>query len=357
MAITKAPTAIICLSPGNGGMEMNAIKLARKLSPHTKITVIAKENHFIANNHKDYVGFNGIKLETIKFKRNFGPSLIKNAKQIVLKHGIKNVIFFGASELKSLHFAFKKLDINLTVIHSTTKAHPKKDWFHKIVYKDVNTHVSICQHLKKNVRYIVPFGKDTTEKMIYTSLVVNPIEHQSQKKLTIVHSGRIARGKGQVDAIQAVKALVDNNIDFDFYLLGALDEKYKPEFDNFLKTIDYQKHLHFIGFTKEVPTYLAMADIFLFPSWGEGLSNAFVEALAANIPCLSYDNTSFPELQELGFHFHIAKDRDITDLQEKLLTMATNIDEEKSLCKKNYTIAKETFAEAKEVESYLELLI
>jgi len=338
-------------------MEMNAIKLARKLSPYTEITVIAKKDHFIANNHKDYVGFNGIRLETIEFKRNFGPSIIKNAKRIVSDLNIKNVIFFGASELKSLHFAFKKLDINLTVIHSTTKSHPKKDWFHKIVYQDVNTHVSICQHLKKNVRFIVPFGKKTKEKMIYTSLTINPVKHHAQKKLTIVHSGRIAPGKGQIDAIQAVKILVDNDIDFDFYLLGDLDDKYKAEFDNFLKTVGYQEHLHFVGFTTAVSDYLAMADIFLFPSWGEGLSNSFVEALAANIPALSYDNTSFPELQELGFHFHTAKDRDIHDLQSILLNIVNNLENETNLCHNNLTIAEKTFSEEKEIASYLELLV
>jgi len=53
-----------------------------------------------------------------------------------------------------------------------------------------------------------------------------------------------------------------------------------------------------VGFSDNVQQYLQTADVFLFPSHGEGLGNAFIEALANNLICISYDNTTFPEFQE-----------------------------------------------------------
>ena len=104
--LNRNPTAIICLSPNSGGMELDAIKLAKKLSPYMHITIIAKENHFIANSNADYVGCNGIELETIPFIFSLSPSIIFRVRRIIQEKGIKNIIFFGASELKSLYFSF-----------------------------------------------------------------------------------------------------------------------------------------------------------------------------------------------------------------------------------------------------------
>lgn len=86
--------AIVCLSPYSGGMEIDSIKLAKKLSFDTKIVLVAKEGKFIANQSSDYVGFNGISLETINFKSSISLSIVFRMREIIKKYDIKNVIFF-----------------------------------------------------------------------------------------------------------------------------------------------------------------------------------------------------------------------------------------------------------------------
>ena len=225
----KQPTAIICLSPYAGGMEIDSIKLAKKLSNYSKVVVIAKSGYFIESKKDEYIGFNDIKLETISFRSSLGLSIILQARKIIKKYDIKNIIFFGASELKSLYFSFFGLNINLIVRHGTTKSRPKKDWFHRLIYSDVNYHVSICKHLENNVKYIIPFGKQTKSKLIYSSFEFDEPKHIKQDKLTLLHIGRIAHGKGQVDAIKACEILVENNIDFVFNIVGGFDENYKKK--------------------------------------------------------------------------------------------------------------------------------
>lgn len=352
--MTKANTAVICLSPYAGGMELDAIKLAEKLSKYTAVTLIAKEDHFIAKEHKKRT--TNLKLETIKFKSNLGPSIIKNARQIIKKHNIKNVIFFGASELKSLYFSFLGLEINLIVRHGTTKSRPKKDWFHKLIYSNVNYHVSICEHLYNNVAYIIPFGKHTKAKLIYSSFTFDKPQINDQERPTLLHIGRITHGKGQIDAIKACAILVDEDIDFRLNLVGAIEESYKEEFMTFYHKCSYKDKINLIGFTNDVKTYIQQSNIFIFPSYGEGLSNAFLEALSNNLVCLSYDNTSFPELQKLGFHFKMAKNKNINDLKEKLIGIIHNLITEKENSKTNYKLANEIFTLDNEMNGYLELL-
>ena len=48
-----------------------------------------------------------------------------------------------------------------------------------------------------------------------------------------------------------------------------------------------EPRLRLCGRVYDVPRYLAAADVFLFPSRGEGLSNAMLEALAHGLPCVA----------------------------------------------------------------------
>ena len=356
MELIKENTAVICLSPYSGGMELDSIKLAKKLSYYSDITVIAKDGYFIDSKKDTYVGYNNIKLRTINFKSNLSLSIILEVRKIILENSIKNVIFFGASELKSLYFSFFNIEINLIVRHGTTKSSQKKDWFHKLIYSNVNYHVSICNHLLNNVRYIIPFGKNTQEKLIYSSLEFENVKHIPQNKLTLLHIGRIASGKGQIDAIKACEILIKNDIDFIFNIVGGFDDGYEDYFMNFYNNCKYKDKINLMGFTSNIQEYIQKADIFLFPSYGEGLSNSFLEAISNNILCIAYNNTSFPELIDLGLYFKIIKNKDINELGNILLNVVNNLEEEIEKSNQNYNKCKELFSLEKEIYSYMEIL-
>lgn len=353
----KENSVIICLSPNFGGMEIDAIKLVKKLSPYSKIILLAKENGFIAQKFdNNCLNNQNISLETIKFKSSLSFNIIKIARDIVIRNNIKNVIFFGASELKSLYFSFLGLDINLIVRHGTTKSTPKKDLFHKLIYSKVNYHVSICKHIQKNVDYIIPFGKNSKSILIYSSVKnININKKEKNAKLTLLHTGRIANGKGQIDAIKACSILVENNIDFIFYIVGGYEKDYEKEFLQFYEKVNYKDKIVLVGFSNKIEKYLEKADIYLFPSYGEGLSNSFLEALSSGLSCISYSNTSFPELKDLGLDFEIVEDKNIEKLKEILLKISKK--EVIFNIEKNKKIINDYFSEDKEIREYLKILV
>lgn len=349
---SKNPTAIICLSPNSGGMEIDTIKLAKKLSPYTPITLIARKGYFIANSKDDYVGFNNICLETISFYYSFSLSIIFHVRQIIKDKNIKNIIFLGASELKSLYFSCLGLDINLIIRHGTTKSSPKKDLFHRLIYSNVNYHVAICKHLQKNIDYIIPFGKNTKKKLIYSSVNLSDYCKIKSNKLTILNVGRIEAGKGQYDAIKACEILYKNSIDFIFYIVGNIEPQYKNSFLNFYNSLPYRDRIVLVGHTQNTIEYYNKADLFLFPSYGEGLSNAFLEALACGLDCIAYSNTSFPELKALGLDFHLVENKNIEQLSNILLHCALN----PSVHNSNIANISANFALQTEIQQYLEIL-
>lgn len=352
----KSNTAIVCLSPNFGGMEINAINMAKKLSPYTKILVIANDNGHISRVFSNERLIN-ITLETIKFRFSISLNIMLKARKLVKKYNIKNIIFYGASELKSLYFSLFGFDINLIVVHSTTKSTPKKDWFHKLIYSNVNYHVSISKHLQYNVSKIIPLTDKNKSIMIYSGMKIEPLQKIQQNKLTIIHTGRIARGKGQLEAIQACEILYSNNIDFQFFIVGGYENsEYEKYFLDIYEKLSYKDNIVLTGYTTEVNKYLSKADIFLFPSHGEGFGKSIAEALNFGLVCIVFKNTSFFEFEELGFHMYLANNLDLFDLKEKLLNVAQNIEIEILKSSNNIKLADELFNENQEINKYLEIL-
>lgn len=173
----------------------------------------------------------------------------------------------------------------------------------------------------------------------------------------MLHTGRITQGKGQIDALKASKILHDNDINFVFYFIGDYEDDYEKKlFNNFLSTLEYKNKIKIIGYSNKIGDYLSKADIFLFPSSGEGFGNSFAEALAAGLICISYKNTTFIEFQELGFHFHLSENHNIQDLGNKLLYVTKNFKSEQFNSIKNSHLSSVIFNEHKEIGKYLEIL-
>ena len=288
--------------------------------------------------------------------------MLVNAKSIISRNNISNVIFFGASELKTLHFSFIGKNLNLVVWHGTTKSRPKRDFFHNLIYSDVNYHVALSEHLLRNVRNIVPLTDGVEYKVIRPSFDFEVNSGDSRggviEQINITHVGRIAKGKGQVDAVNACKVLKDNNISFKLTLVGSEgNADYANEVKDAIKQNALESDVIMAGYVESVNKYLETTDILLFPSYGEGMPNAFIEALHYNIVCVAYDNTVFPEFIDMGFHVTLAKDRNFEDLADKLLTIAKNIDEEKKASNINSELAKEYFDVRRELEDWEQVLV
>jgi glycosyltransferase involved in cell wall biosynthesis len=340
-------------------MELAATKLAKVLSTYTELTYIIKENTFIHKECRENADYKSLNYETINFSTTMmSPSIIFGVRKIIQEKNIKNVIFVGASEMKSLYFAFLGLDINLIVRHGTIKSRPKKDWFHTLVYSKVATHVAISKYMSGNVRKIIPFGKKTQLKVIVPSLAnkLSELVQENSDTLKILHAGRVTSGKGIDKAILACETLFDNNIDFIFDNFGPADAKYADKLHELFSSITYKEQIHINGFTDKIYDEYKKHDIFLFPTPDEGYGNVMMESISHGIIVLAFDNTAISNFGEMGFHIHLVKDGSLEALKERLLYIANNLEEEKKLALENVAKAQIVFAPKREAMEYIELL-
>ena len=357
--INKAQTAVICLSKVNGGMELAAVKLARILSEDIPIIFFAREGSFIQEHKQNHFSEYNIDLKVINFKSYFSFNLIFTVREIIKQNNIKNIIFLGASEMRSLHFSCIGLDVNFIIRQGSKKTTPKKDLLHKLFYSNVKHFVGNCEYIKQNIKDTLPIPNDATLSRIYSSLklplhVDNKILNDT---LDIVLVGRIHPGKGQLDAIQACEILYENNIDFTLNFLGDIQHKeYHQEILTYLEKSKIKDTVNIVGYTKEVPKYLQKSDIFLFPALGEGMSNAIIEALGYGLISIIYDDTSSPEFKDLGFNIHLTDGNNVVSLQNILLDISTNMTKEKEKAIQNMPLAREVFATTREKNEYLNLL-
>lgn len=356
----KQNTAVICLSPVNGGMELASVKLSRILSKDVKTFFIAKENGFIASREEHFKNYD-IELFKVSFSSNFSFSLIKQIREFLIKNQIKNIIFLGASEMKSLYFATLGLNINFIIRQGSKKTTSKKDFIHKLLYSNVNSFVGNCEYMKQNIIDILPLSPTASATRIYSSLKLESnIEFKEfDGIIDLVHVGRVHPGKGQLEAIKACEILIKNNIDFKMRFLGDIQDKtYHEKILQYLeKNPSLKKSVEFIGYTTKVKEYLQQSDIFIFPSLGEGMSNAIIESLGFGLIPIIYNDTSSPEFKDLGFHIHLTNENSVEDLQTLLLYVANNIQDEKIKAKENHLKALSIFSIEREKQEYLDLLI
>lgn len=355
----KQPTALICLSPHIGGMELASLKLAKTLSRYVDLTFIIQEGKFIHQQCLNNPDYQDIRFETIAFSRTLGFSLILNGRRIAKKYGIKNVIFLGASELKSLYFGFLGLDINLIVRHGTIKSTPKKDWFHTLIYSKVAYHTAISKYMSGNVKKIIPFGEKSVLKIIVPSLPkpISSIERTHCPVIRLLHAGRVTSGKGIDKAILACSVLEENHISFTFDNFGPTDPKYAEQLKHLLESISYRDKIHINGFTDSIYDEYQRHDIFIFPTPDEGYGNVMMEAIAHGIIVIAFDNTAISNFGEMGFHIHLIEDQNLNALKERLFYIAQHLEDEKRLAFENIEKAAVVFAASREADQYLELLL
>jgi glycosyltransferase involved in cell wall biosynthesis len=61
----------------------------------------------------------------------------------------------------------------------------------------------------------------------------------------------------------------------------------RPELENYAAGLQVSDRVHFLGYRRDIPSLLHASDVFVFPSYREGLPVALMEAMAAGVPVVA----------------------------------------------------------------------
>jgi glycosyltransferase involved in cell wall biosynthesis len=337
-------------------MEIMTFDLTKLLAPMGEVFLVCRSGTFIEKKAKDYHVTSPVL--GIDFRGNFSLKFIREFKKIVEDHKIKNVVFLGASELKSIYFACKNKNINVVNFHGTTKTHSKKDFLHKIIYKIVNTHVSVSDHIQKNVKEIIPFSSHTKIRTIYTPKEVGyKLKPKPKGPYNCLLVGRVTYGKGHADALEACEYATQQGLDVNLKFVGNIqDQEIYNSLQKKLSHSNMKGKCTFEGHHSNVAPFYEAAHFLLFPSLGEGLPGVLLEAFQYGVMPLTYDNTVFPEFLKMGFNFSQVPNKSVPDLQKALVEAIKNYPHSESAILENYNLANKLFSLNRIQEDYISIL-
>ncbi len=123
-----------------------------------------------------------------------------------------------------------------------------------------------------------------------------------ENKFVVAHVGRLSRQKNHSFLIDFFAEILETNSDSVLLLVGTgeLEEEIKQK----ARQKNIIDKIRFLGVRNDVPQLLCAADVFVFPSFYEGMPNTVIEAQALSLHCVISDT--------------ITPDADITGLVDYL---------------------------------------
>ena len=100
----------------------------------------------------------------------------------------------------------------------------------------------------------------------------------------VLFVGRLVGEKG-VERLLKVWASLPCHESLRLLIVG--DGPLKEELESMAVQLNLHTSVRFLGHQTDVARFYAMADVFVLPSWTEGMSNALLEAMAAGVPVIA----------------------------------------------------------------------
>lgn len=130
------------------------------------------------------------------------------------------------------------------------------------------------------------FGKNTAYEDIRSNLGL------SSDDKVIGYVGRIVNEKGVVELITAMKYVIEAVPEAKLVMVGDTldsdrDKNIKVAIRNLLSENNLSSHVIFTGFREDIPAVMNMIDLFVLPSYREGMPRSVLEAMASGKPVVA----------------------------------------------------------------------
>lgn len=134
--------------------------------------------------------------------------------------------------------------------------------------------------------------------------------------------GRLAPVKGIDMLLEALGTLIHELPNLRLTIVGDGPERKRLE----VVAAPLGKHVSFVGYKSqaEVAELMHATDIFVLPSFAEGVPVVLMEAMASEVPVIATTVAGVGELVEDGVHGHLVHPGDAAPLAEKIAALATD---------------------------------
>jgi len=219
-----------------------------------------------------------------------------------------------------------------------------KKWFIRKVMNLSDVVIALSPQWKKDLGKIM--RSEEKIKILYNPIVL-PRDVKNHKKghiISLLFMGRLGIRKGVYDLIQAAEKIIGKKRKVKFILCGDGEIK---KVRKIIEKKGLSNNFEVPGWIEDKEKYLKKADIFVLPTYHEGLPNAILEAIAAGLPAISTPVGGIPEAVHDGKNGFLIEPGDVSALQEKILLLARDHKLRAQMGNQSRKIAEEKFEHKK----------
>jgi len=147
----------------------------------------------------------------------------------------------------------------------------------------------------------------------------------TKDSIVIGFVGRIVKDKGFIELIQAWNKLKFKALSLHLLLVGPFESE-DPIPSTIRRVIESDEHIHLIGTAVNPAPYYTAMDIYVLPSYREGLPTTILEASAMELPVVATRVTGCVDAVINGKTGILVNVRDHNDLANAILTYCENPD-------------------------------
>ena len=155
----------------------------------------------------------------------------------------------------------------------------------------------IQQHLTKREINVVANGSINGVDTDYFKDTFSEKEKEEQRKklgisqddFVLLFVGRVVKDKGVNELLQAFTLLREQYKYLKLLIVGDFEEELSPIEPKSVTLLKTDKNIISVGFQKDIRPYLSISNLFVLPSYREGLPNSLIEAGSFGIPLLATD--------------------------------------------------------------------
>ena len=244
---------------------------------------------------------------------------LKNTRIVYMAHGfhfykggsfLKNMLFFNAEKYLA-KYTDEIITINLEDYNAASK------------------------NFKTKVSYVEGVGLDRNKFDFQFS---EDERHELRKSLGIIdgdfvliYPAELLNRKRQVWLINTLKGIFEEHKNFKLLLPGK--DSMNGACQQLVKDLGLENQIHFLGFRRDVPKLIKIADMAVSSSMQEGLPVNVMEAIYEGLPVVATDCRGNSDLIDNGKNGYIVGIDDKAEFCEKVMTVYNMTGEERALIK------------------------
>ncbi|WP_455204145.1 glycosyltransferase family 4 protein [Kaarinaea lacus] len=357
----------LCLSYGVGGLELYAARITKQLADQgIDCVVVAKANTLFYDrvkeqNIKTYALTRWNRHWPIFSARALAKIIDDEAVDVLHMHWGKDLL------LAVLAKRYAKRSVRLVYTRQMAMTRPKKDMYHRFLYKHVDLYLTITDELAQMAKQFLPMPSEHIKRLYYgvdsTPALNGEQRHSLRQQLGVKSDeqfaiglvGRVEAAKGQHLLIEALHQLKQQGLSVHATIIGpAMTSNYLQQLQQRCGDLDLQQDVTFYGSHKNPIEIMAAFDAVVLATKKETFGLVLIEAMRNGVAVVGTNAGGVPEIIDNGETGLLFQPENAEDLAKQLRKLIDDPGYRQRLASSGKQKADSLFANEQHVQSLIE---